>query len=454
MAVGVELSLRSQEGSLDPPSRNHPQHPRNWYPALQAYRLNAVPTANPNAAASEPAPERNEPLNPTPSGPPKRSLARTVAAACIVAAGFAFLGMMLKLNLDRTNPAGRDFIEYWATEQQLVHGANPYDEKGVLATQQAVGYDRQWPEFWYSPPPNLALALPLGFVSAKNGLVLWILFHFALLSASIWVLWRIHGRPDTLLYLLGFLFPPALLCLMAGQISILFLFGVTLFLYLHKTHPFLAGVALVPCALKPHLFLPFGVALLLWVVTRRAYRILAGSFVAIGSSTALIYCIDRDAWAQYATMMKNEGMLQQHIATLSSTLRFWVAPGAVWLQFVPCGLACCWAAWYFWTRRARWSWMEQGLLLMLVSAVAAPYGWFFDESVLLPAVLTGFFRARERGRSVVPLALAIAVGLFEVHQGVNVLSKAYLWSTPVWLAWYLYATWKPRTTAEEARHAN
>jgi hypothetical protein len=97
--------------------------------------------------------------------------------------------------------------------------------------------------------------------------------------------------------------------------------------------------------------------------------------------------------------------------------------------------------------------MEQGLLLMLVAAVAAPYGWFFDESVLLPAVLTALFRARESGRNVAPIAVAIAVGLFEVHQGVNVMSKAYLWSTPAWLAWYLYATSKPRVAMEEARHA-
>lgn len=382
--------------------------------------------------------------------PPKQSLGRTIAAACIVAAGFAFIGAMLAINLSHTNPAGKDFIEYWATEQLLVHGANPYDEKGLLTTEQAVGFDRPWPEFWYSPPPNLALALPLGLVSARTGEVLWILFHLALLSASLWVLWAIHGRPDTLLHLLGFLFPPALLCLQAGQISILFLLGVTLFLYLHKSHPFLAGVALLPCALKPHLFLPFAIALLLWVVTRRAYPILMGFFAAIGSSTALIYLLDKNAWAQYADMMKHQDMLQQHIATLSSALRFAVAPDAVWLQFVPCGLACCWAAWYFWSRRARWSWMEQGLLLMLVSAVAAPYGWFFDESVLLPAVLTAFFRARETGRSVLPLAAIVAVALYEMQAGVNVMSKGFLWSTPAWLAWYLYATWKPRVVMEEA----
>ena len=52
------------------------------------------------------------------------------------------------------------------------------------------------------------------------------------------------------------------MCLQAGQISIVFLFGVVLFLLFYESRPWLAGAALVPCALKPHLFLPFAIVLL------------------------------------------------------------------------------------------------------------------------------------------------------------------------------------------------
>lgn len=367
---------------------------------------------------------------------------RGVAAACIVAAGFLFVAAILSVSVANANPAGRDFIEYWAAEQLLVHDGNPYDAVGMLRTERAEGFDLWRPEFWYSPPMALVLALPLGFVSAKTGLFLWLLVHFACLSASIWIIWLLNGRVNTLLPLFGFLFAPVHVCLQAGQISIFFLLGVVLFLYFHESRPFLAGVSLLPCALKPHLFLPFAVVLLLWMVCRKTYWILAGSLAAVAAGCAVTLCFDRHAWSQYSHLMRTDGMLNEFVATLSVSLRFLVDRNAVWLQFVPVAAACGWAGWYFWTRRERWNWMDQGLLLLLVSGVCAPYGWLFDESVLLPAVLTGVFRARESGRSLVPIALIAGAALVELNTSVSIMSRAYLWTTPAWLAWYLYATRK------------
>ena len=85
--------------------------------------------------------------------------------------------------------------------------------------------------------------------------------------------------------------------------------------------------------------------------------------------------------------------------------------------------------------------MDHGLLLLLVSALCRPYGWIFDESVQLPAVLTGVIRAWQSRRSLWPIGIMGAVALFEAFQSVKITSKLYLWTTPAWLAWYLYATW-------------
>jgi hypothetical protein len=370
----------------------------------------------------------------------KRSPWRALAAGGIVAIGFLFLAAVVTIAFSKTNPGGKDFIEYWAVEQGLVHCARPYDDATILGIERAAGFKLQRPEFWYSPPPALVLALPLGYLGAKMGLIAWTLFHFACLAASLWLLWRLHGRPDTLLVLFGFVFAPVVICLEAGQISIFFLLAVVLFLSFHESRPFLAGVALLPCILKPHFFLPFAVVLLLWIVARRAYAVLAGFLVALLASFCLVVSFDRHIFSEYRQMMAKEGMLNEYVATLSVSLRFLVDRHAVWLQFVPAALACVWAIWYFWTRRDRWRWMDQGLLVLLVSAMCAPYGWFFDESVLLPAVLTGVLRARATGRPLWPIALAAAAALIEVQQEVSVMSPFYLWTTPVWAAWYVYAS--------------
>jgi hypothetical protein len=133
-------------------------------------------------------------------------------------------------------------------------------------------------------------------------------------------------------------------------------------------------------------------------------------------------------------------MLNEYVATLSVNLRFLIDRRAVWLQFVPCVTACVWAGWYFWTRRSHWSWMDEGLLVLLVSAMCRPYGWFFDESVLLPAVLTGIVRSRKSDRSLWPIALVAGAALMEAFEGVDVASSSYLWTAPAWLACYVYAT--------------
>ena len=103
-------------------------------------------------------------------------------------------------------------------------------------------------------------------------------------------------------------------------------------------------------------------------------------------------------------------------------------------------VASGWAMGYFWTRRERWDWMDQGLLVLLISLVCAPYAWLMDEAVLLPAVLAGFYRAMDARRSWVPIAVFGAVALIELFANLGITSWYYMWTTPAWLAWYLYAT--------------
>ena len=381
----------------------------------------------------------------------KKSPWRVVAAACIVLACACFVVGMFVTFLTDKNATERDFIEYWAAGQQLVHGANPYDPTAIWRLQRAVGLSGNQPKVTLSPPVAFFLMLPLGFVSPKVGLVLWLAALTASLLVSIWILGILHGRPDSGIHFCGYLFAPAVACLMAGQIGIFLLLGVVLFLYFHESWPYLAGAALLPCAMKPHLFLPFALVLLLWMVTRKAYQILIGFAVALLASCALTLYFDIHVWAQYFDMMSTARVLHAFVPTLSVTFRFLVDRNAVWLQFLPETAACGWAIWYFYSRRARWNWMDQGLLVLLVSAACTPYAWFSDEAVLLPAVLAGVYRALDSGRSIVPIGLIAGIALIEVCTVGRMASAFYLWTVPAWLAWYLYATWGKGNQAEGIR---
>lgn len=372
----------------------------------------------------------------------KRTPLRIAAAALVVALGFAFVVAVFASNLTEQSVGGGDYIQYWASGRLLLAGANPYDAEQVLSLERASGSSLIEAEVTFSPPPVLTMSLVLGLFTAKNGLILLFAASLASLAASLRVLWQLHGSPNTLLHLTGLLFAPVLACIQAGQISIFFLLGVCLFLLWSERHAALAGAALLPLILKPHLFLPFGVALLLWIVSRKKYGVVAGFLAAVALSSAVPFYLDRDLWMQYTQMIQNAGIMVHFVPSFGYLLRVWIDPRAGWLQFLPEAAGCIWGAWYFWTRRARWEWMDQGLLLLLVSLLCRPYGWFFDEAVLLPAVLTGVLLSKKSGRTLAPIAIAAAAALVELCFSVKVTSGYYLWTAPAWLACYLYATAK------------
>ncbi len=347
----------------------------------------------------------------------------------------------LTFGLSNKSVAQRDFISYWAAGHQLLNGSNPYDIEAVQNLERATGGEDNQPLLvMRNPPVAFFLVLPLGMVSPKTGLILWLLVLLSCLSVSIWLLWLLNGRPDNRFHLMAYAFAPVIACYMAGQVGIFLLLGVVLFLYFHQSRQYFAGAALLLCAIKPHLFLPFGIVLLLWVVSRKSYRIIAGFSAALLGSCALSFYLDAHAWSQYSQMMHAGGALTERVPVLSVAFRFLTDRNAVWLQFLPAAIACIWAIWFFWAHRKHWNWMDQGLLVLLVSAMCTPFGWFTDESMLLPAVLTGLYRAAESRRSLIPLGFIAGAALIEVLVPVQIISPFYLWTTPAWLAWYLYAT--------------
>jgi hypothetical protein len=222
-----------------------------------------------------------------------------------------------------------------------------------------------------------------------------------------------------------------------GQTSLFALLGLMLFLKLHRSHPFTAGVALWLCALKPHLFLPFGVVLLGWIAVRRSYRILAGAAMALGSSCVAAYCIDPSAWPHYVQMIRSPEVDNQFIPCLSDALRLWIRPEAIWIQYLPALLCCVWALRYFWHRREVWDWTEHSGPLMLTSLLFAPYCWLYDQGLALPALLHRAYLSRSR----TPLVfIALAALLIDLETcRVRLSSGWYLWTAPAWLALYLMA---------------
>jgi hypothetical protein len=345
-------------------------------------------------------------------------------------------------------PSSCDFASYWATGQQLAHHANPYDASVMGDLERTAGYTGQGSYYMRNPPWALPLVLPLGYVSARIAVLPWSLLMLGLLFLSVQLLQPVLGLSGWQLRLLGCAFPPALQCVVVGQTSLFVLLGLVLFLRLHRTRPVWAGAALWLCTLKPHLFLPFGLILLVWIILTRQYRILLGAVAAAAASCLAALWIDPAGFSQYWRWAHDSGISAQPVPCLGVLLRRLIDPGAQWLVFVPAILACAWALAYFWPRRASWDWIENGSLLMLVSIVAAPYCFLFDQSLALPAVLYAASRTSSRRMLA---ALAVLYLLVEIvpwfHFGPTAYFYSWLWQAPAWLAWYVLAR---RSTQQDA----
>lgn len=359
-----------------------------------------------------------------------------IAIACALAVVFTTLFLSI-MPFNRAIVARRDFIVYWATGQQLVHRGNPYDPPALNQIERDAGFQGGASYYMRNAPWALPLAWPLGFVSAQAAALPWSLLMLGLLVASVRMLWKSFGPPGSRLDWLGYCFPPALFCVILGQTSILLLFGLVLFLRFHVTRPFFAGAALWFCTIKPHLFLPFALVLLIWIVLTRSFRILAGGITAMAVSAAITACIDPSAWNQYSYYMRTSDVTREFTACFGDVLRDAINPAAERIAFIPAILGCIWALGYFWPRRRKWDWVENGSPLLLVSLLVAPFGWIFDQSLAIPAILYAASRTTSRlllsVLAVVYMLIEVEILHFDLH------STAYLWTAPAWLVWYLLA---------------
>jgi hypothetical protein len=208
----------------------------------------------------------------------------------------------------------RDFVVYWATGQQLAHHANPYETEAMGRLERGAGLDPPYGVLYMRNPPwGLPITLPLGLVGVRLGALLWSLTLLGCLLLSVRILADLHGRPRSLLNWLGYSFAPALMCVIVGQTSLFALLGLALFLRLLAQRPFLAGMALWLCTLKPHLFLPFALVLAIWIVLERSYTVVLGLVVAMVVSLGITWLIAPAAWAQYEQMIRISGIEEQFI---------------------------------------------------------------------------------------------------------------------------------------------
>jgi hypothetical protein len=229
---------------------------------------------------------------------------------------------------------------------------------------------------------------------------------------------------------------PTCFLLVTGQFGAVILLGFAGFLYfLRQGRETAAGMCLALAAVKPQLAMLFWIALLLWVIAGRRWRIAAGGVLGVALLLVLPLWQNPSLPFYYWDALTRRTQTHSHLSPVIGTaLRLLLAPHSMWPQFLPLIPGLAWVAWYWGRQQEDWNWNERLPALLFASFLAAPYGaWPFDLVVLLIPLLGRAARVIVLSRNAMMVAAGchLLISLFALGQ---VLCETeylwFLWMTP------------------------
>lgn len=332
-----------------------------------------------------------------------------------------------------------DFVEYWAAGSLNLSGQNPYDPGLMLERERSVGYVGNEALMMFNPPLVLTLVMPFGALPYQTAALVWLVLQAAALVWSCFVLWDLAGgkaRLRWVAFACGLAFLPTILALMLGQISILLLLGIALFLRFEREGRMTAaGASMTLLLIKPHIVYLLGVAFIVLWLRSRDRRIVMG--VALGGVSLLVpLAFNPSVYAQHFALTRNASLTHFTTSTLGQMLR--LATGDLsrfGFQFVPMVLGLSYLATRLRrNRHAVWDWNREMPFLVIVSVATAAYGWLYDQVVLLVAAIPMFSAAIRFGGG----RLAAMIGFWAIT-GAIAFEQAISGVNSMWYFWIPFA---------------
>jgi hypothetical protein len=349
----------------------------------------------------------------------------------------------------RKNVAVRDSIAYWASARLLITHQNPYDPATVFALERTAGYTEGRPLVLRTPPWSLFMVLPLGQLSPFLAWAAWLAILVACLVVGLRLTRKLYDlgfNQQTIFPLIAYTFAPVAACLVSGQMGLVLMLGIILFLFFEQEHPFFAGAALILPFAKPHLLSLFWFVFAIWVVAKRKTLLALGFISAFTAATLIALFFDYHVFANYREMLQVAAIQKEFIPAFSGVLRLLFFRRFFWLQFVPLGIGIVWTVRYAIRNWPAWDWRVHGPALLVVSVLTTPYEWLSDETVLIPSILQAValvysVRGKLKPASKVMLsffALLNVLLLLILRFKIPFSTGIYFWSSLVWFGFYFY----------------
>ncbi|HLJ75978.1 MAG TPA: glycosyltransferase family 87 protein [Acidobacteriaceae bacterium] len=375
-----------------------------------------------------------------PQTPGNNRIKNSIAVAFLL---LVLFGVTVALSSQLQSP-NRDFVEYWSSAKLLAQHANPYDLQAVQRLEHTAGSRFNGILVMPNPPSSLFVFAPLGYLPFGLAAAVWQMILLLAAVGSIWLLqpW-VPGRVP----IVAFFLASVVDCFLAGQCTIVVLFGICLFIRLRASQPWVAGLALTLTVLKPHLLSLFWPILLLEILRTRQFQVAAGAIagVALASVSALAW--DPHIWADYRNSLHGQNLfLRAPLPNLPNGLRLLIWPHSVWLQFIPLALGVPLALWFWWRNRDRWEWHREGALVIAGAVLVSPYSFHIDQVLFLPAILYCYPRTNKAMQGIFWVLNGLAI--FLILRYPMLTSLASIWTGPAWMAWCSFIYWRRRRGRE------
>lgn len=292
----------------------------------------------------------------------------------------------------------RDFLEYWTAAKLLLPHKNPYSLPDAFWVQKSLGWDEPVPLMFASPPWALSYLAPLGLIrSYAIGWLFWVTMLTVSTAVSSRFLMHLYFGETQIpevsdsgfhRNLFAFTFYPSLLALKFAQTAPLLLLGLTGFLFFHcKQRLFRAGVFLSLTLIKPHLLYLIWIAVVLWCWRRRVWTPAISASLVTALLTTFALLIDPHAFRQYWEFVRGP-YLALNPSAIVAVLRNALKRQATFAwQFAPLSVGLIWFAYYWRKHRRQWNWTERMPALVTVCMLTTPYGWLFDQTLLVVPII-------------------------------------------------------------------
>lgn len=314
----------------------------------------------------------------------------------------------------------KDFAAYWVAGKTF--SANPYDETAVARLEVNMAAHAQiLLTFRYAPWIALPF-IPLSLLSYPTAAGLWAAFNCVVFFLVALDFWRRYGGTDDLYGLaLCFLFPPTIMAIILGQISSVVLLGAALFLYaIDSKRDWLCGPALMLLTIKPHLTLLFCLAVAMWAIRTRRYKVLISFATCIAVVAMVSLHLNPHIFAQYFAASLELSRLNTWYPTLGGFL--WMVTGLKALQYIPLIACAAWTVHHF-VKAEEWSWSDELPTLLMLGTVASFYSYLYDNVLILPALMVSLIANQQKFlRLFIPLNIVLIVYL-EVNQRLPMMAQ-------------------------------